>query len=55
MVLTAAQTTSFFEDANQMAIPHATVIELQNEGIVSVDDLDEFDKDDLEQITHNLH
>ena len=37
-----------------MAIPNATVIELQKEGIVSVGDLDKFDKDNLEQIAHNL-
>lgn len=54
MVLTAAQTQSFFENANQMAIPHATVVELQNEGIDTVDDLSEFDKDQLDQIAQNL-
>ena len=54
MVLTAAQTTQFFENALQMAIPHATVVELQNEGINTVDDLAEFDKDQLDQIAQNL-
>ena len=54
MVLTAAQTTQFFENAHQMAIPHATVVELQNEGINTVDDLAEFDKDQLDQIAQNL-
>ncbi len=38
MVLTAAQTTLFFEGADQMAIPNATVLELVNEGINTVDD-----------------
>jgi hypothetical protein len=45
MLLTAAQTTVFFEDAAQMGIPNATVVQLQVEGIVSVDDLADFDKD----------
>ena len=54
MVLTAAQTTQFFENPAQMAIPHDTVLELQNEGINDVDDLAEFDKDQLDQIAQNL-
>ena len=54
MVLTAAQTTSFFENANQMAIPHATVMELRNEEINTMDDLEEFDKDQLDQVAQNL-
>ena len=54
MVLTASQTTAFFENANQMAIPHATVIQLQNEGILTVADLVDFDKDTLSQIAENL-
>ena len=54
MVLTANQTTAFIENANQMAIPHATVIQLQNEGIMSVADLVDFDKDMLSQIAENL-
>jgi hypothetical protein len=54
MVLTAAQTTSFFENADQMAIPNATVLQLVAEGIDSVDDLSEFDKDTISQIASNL-
>ena len=54
MVLTAAQTTAFFEDADQMAIPHATAVELQNEGINTVNDLEKFDKDQLDQIAQNI-
>jgi hypothetical protein len=54
MVLTAAQTSLFFENAAQMAIPNATVIELVNEGINTVDDLSEFDKDTIGQIAYNL-
>jgi hypothetical protein len=54
MVLTVAQTTAFFENADQMAIPNATVMELVNEGINTVDDLAEFDKETIDQIAHNL-
>ena len=54
MVLTAAQTTAFFENGDQMGIPNATVMQLQNEGISSVDDLIDFDKDTLQQVADNL-
>ena len=54
MVLTVAHTTAFFEDTDQMAIPHATVLELRNEGINTLDDLEEFDKEQLDQIAQNL-
>ena len=45
MVLTAAQTTTFFEHAEQMGIPHATVLQLQSKGITLVSDLVDFNKD----------
>jgi hypothetical protein len=54
MVLTQAQTTNFFKDATQMAIPHETVVYLAQEGIKSVEDLAEFDKDSISQIMQNL-
>ena len=54
MVLTNAQTTAFFEDAAQMGIPHATVVQLQEEGIDQVDDLVDFDKDTITQVAANL-
>jgi hypothetical protein len=54
MPLTAAQTTNFFEQDEQMVIPHDTVIQLQQEGITIVDDLINFDKDTIEQIAANL-
>jgi hypothetical protein len=54
MVLTAAQTALFFENAAQMAIPNATVVELVNKGINTVDDLSEFDKDTIDQIAYNV-
>ena len=37
-----------------MAIPHATVIQLQNEGIDTIEDLADFDKDTLTQVADNL-
>ena len=54
MVLTTAQTTAFFEAADQMGIPHVTVIQLQVEGMTSLPDLADFDKDTLQQLTDNL-
>ena len=39
MVLTAAQTTAFFESPDQMGIPHATMVQMQLEGIQSIGDL----------------
>ena len=54
MVLTAAQTAAFFEDADQMGIPHDTVEQLAEEGISTVNDLADFNKDSLEQLANNL-
>jgi hypothetical protein len=54
MVLTAAQTTAFFENEYQMGIPHATVVQLATEGTTSVIDLADFDKDSLQQLADNL-
>ena len=54
MVLTAAQTTAFFEYNDQMGIPHETMVQLQHEGIQSVADLADFDKDSLQQLADNL-
>jgi hypothetical protein len=54
MVLTAAQTTAFFENEDQSGIPHATVVQLATEGITSVIDLADFDKDSLQQLADNL-
>jgi hypothetical protein len=47
MPFTAAQTTAFFVHDVQMGIPHATVMQLRNEGIMMVDNL-------IAQITANL-
>ena len=54
MVLTANQTRDFFEQPAQMGIPHATVVQLAQEGIESVHDLQDFDKDSLQQLADNL-
>jgi hypothetical protein len=45
MVLTGGNTTTFFEDPAHMGIPHATVIQLQQEGIIIVDDIADFEKE----------
>ena len=50
MVLTAAQTTAFFKSPDQMGIPHATMVQMQHEGIQSVADLADFEKDSLQQL-----
>ena len=55
MVFTNVQTVAFFENANQMAIPRATVAELANEGIVTVANHADFDNESLKQIADNLH
>ena len=46
--------TVFFEGAAQMGIPHATVVQIQEKGIDNVDDLVDFDKDTIKQISANL-
>ena len=55
MVLMAPQTTTFFEDNEQMEIPHAMVIQLKTEGITTIGDLADFEKDSLQQLADNLH
>jgi hypothetical protein len=45
MVFTQAQLAQFFTAQDQMAIPEATRQQLTLEGITSVGDLSEFDKD----------
>ena len=54
MVLTAAQTTAFFGYPDQMGIPHATMVQMQQEGIQSVADLADFEKQSLQQLADNL-
>jgi hypothetical protein len=50
MVMTAPQTTAFFENAQQLAIPNATVVQLVSKGINMVDDLAESGKNTINQI-----
>ena len=54
MVLTNAQILAFFTNANQMALPIATVTKLAEEGILSPSDLSEFDEKAMGQIADNL-
>ena len=54
MVFTIAQTTAFFEAADQMGIPGDTRVQLGEEGIEAVSDLSDFDKDTLTQVADNL-
>ena len=54
MVLTTAQTMVFFEGAEQMGIPHETVVQLQIEGMTSVYDLAYYDSNTLQQLADNL-
>ena len=54
MVLTGAQTTAFFEEAEQMGLPHGTVVQLAVEGIATVYDLADFDKESLKAVADNL-
>ena len=54
MVLTDAQTTAFFKNADQMGVQHAMVVQLALEGIQSVDNLADFDKEALQQLADNL-
>jgi hypothetical protein len=42
------QTQSFFKDVDQMNIPNANMVRLQAEGISTVDDLVDFDKDTIQ-------
>ena len=55
MVLPGSQMSAFFENADQMSIPHVTVIQLQAEGVTSILDLLDFEKDSLDELVDNLH
>ena len=54
MVLTAAQTTQFFTEADQMGLPPATFQQLAQEGITTVEDLSEFSKEDIDNLASTL-
>ena len=54
MILPGSQTTTFFEDFSHKGIPHPTMIQLQEEYIIIVDDISDFDKTTIEQLAVNL-
>ena len=54
MVLSAVQSTAFFESPDQMGIPHATMVQMQLQGVQSIADLGDFEKDSLQQLADNL-
>ena len=54
MVLTGNQTTAFFENAGQMGLTPRMRNKLAEEGIISVNDLADFDKDIVIQVAENL-
>ena len=54
MVLTAAQTTAFFESPDQLGIPHETMVQIQREGIQAVADRADFEKQELQQLADHL-
>jgi hypothetical protein len=49
----SAQTTAFFEDADQMGLAHARV-KLQDERVTTVGDPAEFEKESIKQVVDNL-
>ena len=51
MVVTATQTTDLFTEPGHMALPGNTRLEISQEGLEDLDDLVEFDKKSLKQIT----
>ena len=54
MVLTANQTTTFLEDAGHMGILHRMVVQMQQEGIITVNGIAEFDKEMINTLSSNL-
>ena len=54
MVFTAAQTTFFFCDADQMALSARTYAAIDAEGLTNLDEIVKLDKASLKQISENL-
>ena len=54
MVLTANQRAAFFEDGAQLGIPHATFVQMAQEGIQTEADLVDFDEESIKQMAENL-
>ena len=53
MVFTVAQTTAFFEGADQLGLTAAQRQRLRNEGLITVEDFDNFTKEMMEIATKN--
>ena len=54
MPWTANQTSSFFENNDQMGIPNRTVMAMRNEGTTTIDDLAEFEDDDFKAMVESF-
>ena len=54
MVLTANQVRAFFHADKQMEIPETTIVQLVQEAIEHTDDLQDFDKDSMNDVAINL-
>ena len=54
ILLPTAQTTTLFEDLARMGIPHPKVIQLQQEGIIIVDEIANSDKTTIKKFAANL-
>uniref|UniRef100_A0A6U5HN96 Uncharacterized protein n=1 Tax=Corethron hystrix TaxID=216773 RepID=A0A6U5HN96_9STRA len=54
MIFTTVQTETFFQKATQMAIPSIIVTQIAIEGIATVNNLEDFGKDELDQVVSNL-
>lgn len=54
MVLTNAQNVAFYTSPEQMGIPAATYAQLQQEGMSTVDDLEDFEADCVKRIADSL-
>ena len=53
MILSDTQTTAFMGDGYQMGIPHDTVAQLHNKGIIIITNLINFNKSTIKQINAN--
>ena len=54
LIFSVANLTTFFEDQEYLGMNHITRLWLVEEGIDSVNNLEDFDKESIKQIAHNL-
>ena len=54
MILTALQIQEFLKNGDYMGIRRDTFVQIQNEGIYTITDLVDFDKDTINKISDNL-